>query len=120
NGEGKKVRELADATKISTERTRHILGEILHMKKLSCRWVPRMLTPDQKHERESTSKEYLDLLMRNRADFWRRLVTVDETWIHYYTPENRMSARQWTEGVFCRPSGKLLFRRDQEVGKSLA
>ncbi|KAG5306572.1 SETMR methyltransferase, partial [Acromyrmex insinuator] len=50
-----KVRELADATKISTERTRHILGEILHMKKLSCRWVPRMLTPDQKHERESTS-----------------------------------------------------------------
>ncbi|KAG5314939.1 SETMR methyltransferase, partial [Acromyrmex insinuator] len=35
-----KVRELADATKISTERTRHILGEILHMKKLSCRWVP--------------------------------------------------------------------------------
>ncbi|KAG5313778.1 SETMR methyltransferase, partial [Acromyrmex insinuator] len=52
-----KVRELADATKISTERTRHILGEILHMKKLSCRWVPRMLTPDQKHERESTSKE---------------------------------------------------------------
>ncbi|KAG5316469.1 SETMR methyltransferase, partial [Acromyrmex insinuator] len=45
-----KVRELADATKISTERTRHILGEILHMKKLSCRWVPRMLTPDQKHE----------------------------------------------------------------------
>ncbi|KAG5313898.1 SETMR methyltransferase, partial [Acromyrmex insinuator] len=67
-----KVRELADATKISTERTRHILGEILHMKKLSCRWVPRMLTPDQKH----------DLLMRNRADFWRRLVTVDKTWIH--------------------------------------
>ncbi|KAG5316478.1 GVQW3 protein, partial [Acromyrmex insinuator] len=28
-----KVRELADATKISTERTRHILGEILHKKK---------------------------------------------------------------------------------------
>ncbi|KAG5310553.1 SETMR methyltransferase, partial [Acromyrmex insinuator] len=98
-----KVRELADATKISTERTCHILGEILHMKKLSCRWVPRMLTPDQKHERESTSKESLDLLMRNRADFWRRLVTVDETWIHYYTPENRMSARQWTEGICEKP-----------------
>ncbi|KAG5309541.1 SETMR methyltransferase, partial [Acromyrmex insinuator] len=63
-----KVRELADATKISTERTRHILGEILHMKKLSCRWVPRMLTPDQKHERESTSKEkFLD---RGRPIAW--------------------------------------------------
>lgn len=28
-----KVHELADATKISTERTHYILGEILHMKK---------------------------------------------------------------------------------------
>lgn len=87
-----KVRELAVTTKISTEPTRHILGNILHMKKLSCRWVLRMLTPNQKHERESTSKECLDLLMRNRADFWRRLVTVDETWIHYYTLENREAA----------------------------
>ncbi|KAG5311596.1 SETMR methyltransferase, partial [Acromyrmex insinuator] len=122
-----KVRELADATKISTERTRHILGEILHMKKLSCRWVPRMLTPDQKHERESTSKEYLDLLMRNRADFWRRLVTVDETWIHYYTPENRMSARQWTLNSFgwnvlnpshssdLAPSNYHLFTKSKEI-----
>ncbi|KAG5316025.1 SETMR methyltransferase, partial [Acromyrmex insinuator] len=93
-----KVRELADVTKISTERTRHILGEILHMKKLSCRWVPRMLTPDQKEHFER-----VDLLMRNRADFWRRLVTVDETWIHYYTPENRMSARQWTEAGTSAP-----------------
>ena len=112
-----KVRELADTTKISTERTRHILGNILHMKKLSCRWVPRMLTPDQKHERESTSKECLDLLMRNRADFWRRLVTVDETWIHYYTPENRMSARQWTEAGTSAPKRP---REAQWVGKVMA
>ncbi|KAG5346679.1 SETMR methyltransferase, partial [Acromyrmex charruanus] len=112
-----KVRELADATKISTERTRHILGGILHMKKLSCRWVPRMLTPDQKHERESTSKECLDLLMRNRADFWRRLVTVDETWIHYYTPENRMSARQWTEAGTSAPKRP---REARWVGKVMA
>ena len=26
-------------------------------------------------------------------------VTVDERWIYYYTPENRMIARQWTETV---------------------
>ncbi|KAG5315077.1 SETMR methyltransferase, partial [Pseudoatta argentina] len=107
-----KVRELADATKIST-----ILGGILHMKKLSCRWVPRMLTPNQKHERESTSKECLDLLMRNRADFWRRLVIVDETWIHYYTPENRMSARQWTEAGTSAPKRP---REARWVGKVMA
>ncbi|KAG5309438.1 GVQW3 protein, partial [Acromyrmex insinuator] len=37
-----KVRELADATKISTERTRHILGEILHKKKIF--FIPREVT----------------------------------------------------------------------------
>lgn len=31
------VRELADAKKIKSERTRHILGKILRMKKLYCR-----------------------------------------------------------------------------------
>lgn len=104
-----KVRELADATEISTERTRHILGEILHMKKLSCRWVPRMLTPEQ--------KVCLAMLMRIRADFWRRLVTVDETWIHYYTPENRMSARQWTKAGTSAPKRP---REAQWVGKVMA
>lgn len=43
------------------------------------------------------------MLMLNRVDFCRRLVTVDETWIHYYTPEKRMNARQRTEAGTKRP-----------------
>lgn len=99
-----KVRELADATNISTERTCYVLGEILGMTKLLSRWVPRMLTPDQRHKRVSISKECLDLLTRNRADFWRRLVTVDETWALCYVPENRTSARQRTEAGTSAPN----------------
>ncbi|KAG5311589.1 SETMR methyltransferase, partial [Acromyrmex insinuator] len=71
-----KVRELADATKISTERTRHILGEILHMKKLSCRWVPRMLTPDQKHERESVLHSNNSSYLRDSAEAHRKICGV--------------------------------------------
>jgi len=112
-----KVRELADTTRISTERTRHILSEILHMKKLSCRWVPRILTQDQKLDRERTSKECQVMLMKNRVDFWRRLVTVDDTWIHYFTPENGMSARQWTEAGASAPKRP---RESQWVGKVMA
>lgn len=57
-----KVHELADATRISTERTSHILGEILQMTKLYCRWVPCMLTPDQKllHAREQNECPAMD------------------------------------------------------------
>ena len=27
--------------------------------------------------------------------FFLRLVTVDETWVHYYEPENKAQSRQW-------------------------
>ena len=32
---------------------------------------------------------------RSKDDFRLRLVTVDETWIHYYEPENKPQIRQW-------------------------
>ena len=32
---------------------------------------------------------------RSKDDFLLRLVTVDETWVHYYEPENKAQSRQW-------------------------
>src|SRR5436190_23921294 len=32
----------------------------------------------------------------NKSEFWRRLITVDETWIHHYTPEIKIQSKQWT------------------------
>ncbi|EGI61837.1 Histone-lysine N-methyltransferase SETMAR, partial [Acromyrmex echinatior] len=85
-----KVRELADATKISH---RHItvipiLHEQLGMKKLSARWVSRFLTVDYKCNRVSILK-YLEMFQRNPDEFLRRFITVNETWIHYFTPKEQ-------------------------------
>ena len=46
-----KLRELAEAVGISKERAGYILHDVLEMKKLSARWVPRLLTVDQKQQR---------------------------------------------------------------------
>ena len=46
-----KVREIAEVMNMSKERVCHILNEHLGMRKLSARWVPRLLTVDQKHVR---------------------------------------------------------------------
>ena len=91
-----KVRELADAVGISKDRVGHILHEILGMRKLSARWVPRLLTPDNKRNRASTSDQCLTLFRRNPKEFLRRFVTVDETWVHWYTPETKEQSKQWT------------------------
>jgi len=73
------------------------------MKKLSARWVPRLLTVDQKQQRVDDSTAGLALLQRNRADFFRRFVTMDETWVHYYTPEANRQSAEWLKSHESRP-----------------
>jgi len=51
----KKVREITETMGISKERVEYILHEELDMKKLRARWVPRLLTADQKRTRMKTS-----------------------------------------------------------------
>ena len=36
------------------------------------------------------------MFQRNSKEFLRRYVAVDETWIHYYTPETKNQSKIWT------------------------
>jgi len=78
-----KVRELAEAVGISEERVRNILHGELVMRKLCARWVPHLLNNDRFNNR--------------RTDFVRRFVTMDETWVHHYTPVSKEQSKQWVE-----------------------
>lgn len=62
-----KVKEIAEMIRISDERIRNILHEHSGMRKLSMRWVPRLLTVDQKRNRVTTSKACLDMFKRNSS-----------------------------------------------------
>jgi histone-lysine N-methyltransferase SETMAR len=89
-----KVREIAETMGISKERVRYILHEELDMKKLCARWVPRLLTADQKRTRTKISEQLLERFNKNKTDFVRRFITMDETWIHHYTPESKQQSKQ--------------------------
>jgi len=54
-----KVREIAETIGISKERVGYILHEELDMKKLCARWVPHLLTADQKCTRMKISEQCL-------------------------------------------------------------
>jgi len=71
-----KIREIVELVNMSKDHVGHFLHEILGIKKMSVRWVPRLLTPDNR-----TSEQCLMLFKRNPEEYLRRLVTVDETWI---------------------------------------
>ena len=90
-----KVREIFDAIGISYGSVVSILNDQLGLRKLSARWVPRLLSIDHKRKRVTTSKDCLELFNRNSNEFLRRFITVDETWIHYNTPETKQQSKQW-------------------------
>ncbi|GFV45499.1 putative DD34D transposase [Trichonephila clavipes] len=90
-----KLIEIAETLKISKERVGHIVNEYLDMRKLCSKWVPRELTIDPKQQRIDDSKQCLELFNRNKSEFLRRYVTMDETWPHHFTPESNRESAEW-------------------------
>ncbi|GFY35013.1 mariner Mos1 transposase [Trichonephila clavipes] len=91
-----KLIEIAEILKISKERVGHIVNEYLDMRKLCTKWVPHELAIDQKQQRIDDSKQCLQLFNLNKSEFLRRYVTMDETWLHHFSPESNRQSAEWT------------------------
>ena len=84
------MQEIAQALGISHGSVSTILHDRLGMRKLTARWVPKSLSDDQMATRASVCS-VLFKRFKSKDDFLLCLVTVDETWVHYYEPENKSS-----------------------------
>ena len=88
------VEEIAQALGISHGSVLTIKHDRLGMRKLTARLVPKSLSDEQMATRASVCSALLKRF-RSKDDFLLRLVTVDETWVHYYEPENKAQSCQW-------------------------
>jgi transposase len=79
-----KMCQIAETIGISKEHVGYILHKKLHMKKLCARWVPRLLTADQKRTRMKISEQCLERFNKNKTDFVHWFIAMDETWIRRY------------------------------------
>ena len=63
--------------------------------KFCARWVPHLLTADKKRTHMKISEQCLERFNKNKTDFVRRFITMDETWIHHYeyTPESKKNSK---------------------------
>ena len=107
------VEEIAQAIGISHGSISTILQDRLGMRKLTARWVPKSLSDEQMATRASVCSALLKRF-RSKDDFLLRLVTVDETWVHYYEPENKA---QWVGPGSPRPKK---FKTQPSGGKVMA
>ena len=94
-----KVEEIANALHISHGSVSTTLHDCLGMHKLTARWVPKSLSDEQMAIRASVYSALLKRLRAKEDDFLSRLVTVDETWVHYYEPENKAQSPECRAGV---------------------
>ena len=88
------VREVAEKTDISKSAVQRILSEDLSMRRVSARWVPRLLSTEEMTKRVSASKQFVNRYRRDPS-FLNRIITMDETWVHYYEPESKRQSSVW-------------------------
>ncbi|UYV75022.1 hypothetical protein LAZ67_12002126 [Cordylochernes scorpioides] len=89
------VRQIEETLGIPKTTVDRIMREYLGLRKLSARWVYKLLTPDQKAVRRKLSLDNLALFEANPEEFVNRFVTMDETWTHHFTPESKQQTMQW-------------------------
>ena len=73
------------------------MTENLDMRKLCARWVPPLLTIEQKQRHVDVSTECLAMFHCNKAELLRQFITMDKTWVRHFTPETKKQSKQWTE-----------------------
>lgn len=88
------IREIADHLSISYGSTQHILADILGMKRVAARLVPKELDFLQKWRRVEVAKEMLANVAEDPT-FIKRIITGDETWVYEYDTETTQQSGEW-------------------------
>ena len=92
---GLSVRDIAGCTGISEGSVQTILKKRLDLRKVCARWVPHLLTEEQKTQRLKCALELLKTYKGCNSWVTSNLPTGDETWVHMFEPQRRADNKQW-------------------------
>ncbi|XP_049519121.1 protein GVQW3-like [Dermacentor silvarum] len=98
------IREIAEEMGISTFSAYSIMTEDLAMKRVAAKFVPKLLTVEQKQLRVEVSQDMLDST-NSDPDFMNTVITGDEFWTYGYDPETKSRSSQRKHST-----GRMLFR----------
>ena len=112
-----KIRTIATVLGISKSRVYDIVHNKLGYHKICARWVPKQLTDAHKESRMALSLAHLSRYNVEGNQFLNRIVTGDETWVHYVTPESKRDSMTWKH-LGSPPVTK--FKINQSVKKMMA
>jgi histone-lysine N-methyltransferase SETMAR len=87
--------QLQEAMHLSSSTINSILHEKLGLRKLAARWVPHLLTLEQKERRLDFCRFMLGKFDGGSSKSVSYIVTGDETWIYQYDPETKQQSTVW-------------------------
>lgn len=89
--------QLAHILDISVGSVFTLLHKHLNMSRVCARWIPRLLTPDQKANRVAVCEYWKQCVQEEGEAWWKTIITADETWVYCYDPEMKQQSTQWVE-----------------------
>lgn len=96
------IREVAEDVGISYGSCQEILTKELGMSRIAAKFVPRLLTDEQKQNRKTIAQELFERTESDQ-DFLKNIITGDETWIYGYDVETKRQSSQWKSANSPRP-----------------
>ena len=102
------IREISSDLDISLGTIHYVLHEELGLCKIFARWVPHVLTPEQKKIRVDCARQLLVIYEPIGPKPVSNIVNGDETWVYFYGIPNKRSNMMWLtkddpRPVVCRP-----------------
>ena len=88
------IREVAEDVGISVGSCYDILSDVLGMRRVSAKFVPKLLNFDEKNRRMTIAQEMLNEVNED-PDFLKRVITGDESWVYGYDVETKAQSPQW-------------------------
>ena len=89
------VKDITSCTGISEGSVQTILKKRLDLRAGCARWVPHLLTEEQKTQRLKCARELLKTYKGCNSRVISNLLTGDETWVHMFETRRRADNKQW-------------------------
>jgi len=88
------IHDIAEEVEVGYGTFQRVLTEELGMHLVAAKFVPRILTGDQKQQRVNVCIEFRQLASDDET-FLSRIITGDESWVYSYDPETKRQSSQW-------------------------
>jgi histone-lysine N-methyltransferase SETMAR len=96
------IKDIAAIVNVSYRTLQTILTCDVNMHHVTAKFVPRLLTPEQKEHHVAICQELCQRAVDDPS-FMSRVIIGDESWVYGYDPETKQQSSQWKSPGFPRP-----------------